>query len=109
MREPEKIRQDDSGDYVCQHGTAMDVHCCNCHSGFLFETDHHCCEEPNCPNPGIECRLPPFEEAVEEYLCSEHAVKAGYCGGCGTFIAGSYDQFDCGLSTLCENCRSEEG
>ena len=27
----------DVGDYVCEHGTAMDVHCCNCHSGFLFD------------------------------------------------------------------------
>jgi hypothetical protein len=29
-------------DVVCQHGTAMDVHCCNCHSGFIFEKDHEC-------------------------------------------------------------------
>ena len=25
------------GETVCQHGTAIDVHCCNCHSGFLFD------------------------------------------------------------------------
>lgn len=25
------------GGIVCQHGTAMDVHCCGCHSGFLFD------------------------------------------------------------------------
>lgn len=31
-------RQNDQGDWVCQHGTAMDVHCCNCHSGFLFDS-----------------------------------------------------------------------
>lgn len=24
-------------DACCVHGTAMDVHCCNCHSGFLFD------------------------------------------------------------------------
>ena len=23
-------------DEACKHGVAMDVHCCNCHSGFLF-------------------------------------------------------------------------
>jgi hypothetical protein len=23
---------------VCEHGTAMDVHCCDCHSGFLFDS-----------------------------------------------------------------------
>jgi len=29
---------------VCQHGTALDVHCCNCHSGFIFDIDHECPE-----------------------------------------------------------------
>jgi hypothetical protein len=24
-------------DMVCNHGVAMDVHCCGCHSGFLFD------------------------------------------------------------------------
>lgn len=24
-------------DLVCKHGVAMDVHCCGCHSGFLFD------------------------------------------------------------------------
>jgi hypothetical protein len=32
-------------DVVCSHGTAMDVHCCNCHSGFIFDIDHECPEE----------------------------------------------------------------
>lgn len=35
---------DASGDYVCEHGTAMDVHCCNCHSGFLFDPDSCVCD-----------------------------------------------------------------
>lgn len=30
------------GDAVCQHGTALDVHCCNCHSGFIFDAGHEC-------------------------------------------------------------------
>jgi hypothetical protein len=30
-------------DVVCEHGTAMDVHCCNCHSGFLFDVDSCVC------------------------------------------------------------------
>ncbi len=29
-------------DVVCEHGTAMDVHCCHCHSGFVFDADHEC-------------------------------------------------------------------
>lgn len=31
-------------DAVCEHGTALDVHCCNCHSGFLFDVDSCVCE-----------------------------------------------------------------
>lgn len=33
----------EAGDAVCVHGTAMDVHCCNCHSGFLFDDDKCVC------------------------------------------------------------------
>jgi hypothetical protein len=29
-------------DVVCVHGTAVDVHCCNCHSGFIFNPEHEC-------------------------------------------------------------------
>lgn len=32
-----------SADVVCEHGTAMDVHCCNCHSGFLFDANSCVC------------------------------------------------------------------
>ena len=32
-------------DEVCEHGTAMDVHCCNCHSGFLFDIEECVCLE----------------------------------------------------------------
>lgn len=32
-----------TGDVVCQHGTAIDVHCCNCHSGFLFDSQRCVC------------------------------------------------------------------
>lgn len=30
-------------DEACQHGTALDVHCCNCHGGFLFDVDACVC------------------------------------------------------------------
>jgi hypothetical protein len=33
-------------DWVCEHGTACDVHCCNCHSGFLFDVDSCVCVFP---------------------------------------------------------------
>lgn len=29
--------EQDADDTHCKHGTAWDVHCCNCHSGFLFD------------------------------------------------------------------------
>jgi hypothetical protein len=29
-------------DPVCAHGTALDVHCCHCHSGFQFDPQHEC-------------------------------------------------------------------
>jgi hypothetical protein len=32
-------------DVTCRHGVALDVHCCNCHSGFIFDLNHEC-EEP---------------------------------------------------------------
>jgi len=47
---------DDCGDHVCEHGTAIDVHCCNCHSGFLFDVDACVCtfddeDEPEALEP----------------------------------------------------------
>lgn len=43
MHEPVKQPvKDQNGDYVCKHGTAMDVHCCFCHNGFIFDRDHVC-------------------------------------------------------------------
>lgn len=36
------VTVDAAGDLVCQHGLAMDVHCCNCHNGFIFAPDHEC-------------------------------------------------------------------
>ncbi len=33
-------------DHVCRHGTAVDVHCCDCgRSGFLFNADDCVCSE----------------------------------------------------------------
>lgn len=36
-----------TGDHVCEHGTAVDVHCCGCHNGFIFDREHVC---PPCAN-----------------------------------------------------------
>jgi hypothetical protein len=40
-----EVTIDDQGDHVCEHGVAVDVHCCNCHSGFIFDADHECPNE----------------------------------------------------------------
>lgn len=38
-------------DSACEHGTAMDVHCCNCHAGFLFTPEECVCDlEGGCMN-----------------------------------------------------------
>jgi len=37
--QPEWFERDST--MVCQHGTACDVHCCFCHSGFLFDGMSH--------------------------------------------------------------------
>lgn len=34
-----------TGDWHCEHGTALDVHCCHCHSGFLFDPDGCICDQ----------------------------------------------------------------
>lgn len=38
-----KWSKDDLGDVICEHGTAIDVHCCGCHSGFLFDSSKCIC------------------------------------------------------------------
>ncbi len=35
---PSMFTKNPDGDWVCEHGTASDVHCCGCHSGFLFDS-----------------------------------------------------------------------
>lgn len=40
-----KVTINHVGDHVCEHGTAVDVHCCNCHNGFIFDLDHECPDE----------------------------------------------------------------
>lgn len=67
------------------------------------------CEMPNCQHEAIPCYLPGAGPTPSEYLCGACAVKAGYCCGCGLFIAGSDERFDSGLSCCCENCRADAG
>ena len=34
---------DKDGNWMCKHGVSSDIHCCNCHSGFLFFPDNCVC------------------------------------------------------------------
>src|SRR4249920_1833933 len=54
-------------DHVCEHGTAMDVHCCNCHSGFIFDLNHECLETNM-------SRLDAFEKDLE-HLLNKHSME----------------------------------
>ena len=73
-------------------------------------TNRHRCMEDGCDANAIECVIPggSQHEDVPEWFCPTHAVKAGYCGGCGAFIAGSDERFDCGVSPFCEHCREAD-
>lgn len=41
--EIDRIQRAAGPDSVCEHGTALDVHCCNCHGGFLFDASSCVC------------------------------------------------------------------
>lgn len=56
------VTVDARGDHVCEHGTAVDVHCCGegglpypgCHSGFLFDLESCSCTIKQMSNPYID-------------------------------------------------------
>lgn len=54
MSAPQWHKQEGTGDVVCEHGTAIDVHCCGCHSGFLFDIESCACLNGE-PMPNFAC------------------------------------------------------
>ena len=44
-------------DPACEHGIALDVHCCHCHSGFIFDKNHEC------PDAAELAVMQPWDEA----------------------------------------------
>lgn len=67
----------------------------------------HRCAEDGCWHKGMDCYLPDGKPGVaDEYVCWEHAHKAGYCRSCGCFNAG-IESFDFGRSGLCESCEDQ--
>lgn len=69
----------------------------------------HKCQEESCDQEGTACFYPDNEsETPDEYYCTSHAFKHGFCYLCGDFWAGvgSFDfaQYYGGIQGLCENC-----
>lgn len=65
------------------------------------------CAEEGCWSKGLDCYLPDGKAGVpDEYVCGEHAHKAGCCRSCGNFHAG-IESFDFGRSGLCESCEDQ--
>lgn len=55
-------------DEACEHGAAMDVHCCNCHSGYLCDTGTCVCnfdERPADTLPGLAPLITMSDETFE--------------------------------------------
>lgn len=84
---------DDQGDHVCQHGVAMDVHCCNCHSGFLFDYQHVC--EPELPDGAVGDLLAYGREESDTALTKKdrdaHQFWQGWCSALERLKVGAPD------------------
>lgn len=64
----------------------------------------HRCSEEGCWAKGLGCYLPDNQDDIpDEWVCSEHAHKAGFCWSCRQFHAG-IESFDFGRSGLCYEC-----
>lgn len=75
-----ELRGGPDADPVCQHGTALDVHCCNCHSGFVFDKNHEC--PPAAPDlrAQIEALLPDLIDVLRHVNVLD--CGAHYCRYC---------------------------
>lgn len=70
------------------------------------------CEDEGCSHYAtVKCMLDYQDEETGEWkeqvewLCCEHANDAGYCMGCGTFIAGTGMEYT--NNGYCDNCWDE--
>jgi len=60
-----------NADKTCEHGVALDVHCCGCHSGFLFDRQacvclsDGLCEREDCQHRVCQCDHAECEHANE--------------------------------------------
>ena len=70
------------------------------------------CEDEGCSHQAVvKCVLDYWDENTQEWkedfewLCCDHANEAGYCMGCGIFIAGTGMEFT--NNGYCDNCFDE--
>ena len=85
-----QVTQNSWGDYVCEHGTAVDVHCCGCHSGFLFDVDACRCLA------GELFQVSEADENDEDYGDEEGPYHdPEQCLGCGANIFCDEHDIDC--------------
>lgn len=70
------------------------------------------CEDEGCSNfARVKCVLDYVDEKTQEWkeevewLCVDHANEAGFCMGCGVFIAGTGMEYT--NNGYCDNCWDE--
>lgn len=68
----------------------------------MSDVDVLMCDTVGCDRRGHNCWLSVDDTEPHEWLCSDHAIEAGYCGACGLFCAG-IEVFDFGAG-ICDTC-----
>ncbi len=71
-RQPSAPPAEGQTEAVCKHGVAMDLHCCGCHSGFLFDASTCMCLKGT-PMPDDEI---PRRARIDRYVPAETAIRA---------------------------------
>ena len=98
MPHPLRLNRTDSGgamteDIVCEHGVSMDVHCCGCHSGFLFDVMAcTCLTRAAVATHGVDCRKVKHLGTGDGYVHGANddapydVDGVWYCGRCHAWL-----------------------
>lgn len=91
-------RVNPQGDVVCEHGQALDVHCCHCHSGFIFDPEHECPPPPTrearprvtaeqqavavkAERDALAARLETARASAPQHVLANNPQQTGFCDG----------------------------
>lgn len=68
------------------------------------------CSHEGCGERCVIACILPLDAEPSDYLCPEHAAAAGFCPGCGYFIAGTMFGDRHGLCETCyeDNCEEPD-